>query len=540
MKQTDLVILGDSAAAASLETEAGQAGLTNVMRLGATPAEIDPDAEGGPIVTVSGEDIQARAVAVVEHQSQAIALPVGVPETLAGRVHRGELPPELWDSDVLVVGGSEAAAELADRLARERTGVVLARGNTDPAALSRVTLGALLRREAERRLTVLWQSRPVSIEDIGGEPMVAFDSPGTPDLVFDHVVFVDDGTAVTEDDQKGPVWQVGDGGLPAGRAWETIRRATFPEIAEQFDRVPSGTEAEDLRSRHYNAAITYFERSHSDLWLIRVRPDRGDVSHEAGQYASLGLGYWEPRSDGARDPGLERKWENMVRRSYSISSPVFDDAGYLADASRSDTLEFYIVLVPATPDRVPGFTPRLALKRPGDRIYVGPRVVGRYTLTAVTNPTDTVVFLSTGTGEAPHNAMIVELLRKGHEGPIVSVVSVRYRADLAYLDTHRRLEERFPNYNYLPLVTRDPEVEKLYVQDVVERALLEEWLGVALDPATTHVYLCGNPAMIGLPQWEGDQPRFPDTPGTCELLAGLGFDLDRHGHVGNVHTEKYW
>jgi ferredoxin--NADP+ reductase len=83
-------------------------------------------------------------------------------------------------------------------------------------------------------------------------------------------------------------------------------------------------------------------------------------------------------------------------------------------------------------------------------------------------------------------------------------------------------------------------VEKLYVQDVVERALLEEWLGVALDPATTHVYLCGNPAMIGLPQWEGDQPRFPDTPGTCELLAGLGFDLDRHGHVGNVHTEKYW
>src|SRR5690606_31245624 len=120
---------------------------------------------------------------------------------------------------------------------------------------------------------------------------------------------------------------------------------------------------------------------------------------------------------------------------------------------------FYIVLVPATPDRVPAFTPRLALKRPGDRIYVGPRVVGRYTLAAVTDPTTTVLFLSTGTGEAPHNAMIIELLRKGHAGPIISVVSVRYRADLAYLDTHRRLEERFPNYHYLPLVTRDPEVE---------------------------------------------------------------------------------
>src|SRR5690606_14111058 len=93
---------------------------------------------------------------------------------------------------------------------------------------------------------------------------------------------------------------------------------------------------------------------------------------------------------------------------------------------------------------------------PGSRIYVGPRIVGRYTLAPVRDPEATVVFLATGTGEAPHNAMITELLRKGHHGPIVSVVCVRYRADLAYLEKHRRLEERFPNYHYMPLVTASP------------------------------------------------------------------------------------
>ena len=118
-------------------------------------------------------------------------------------------------------------------------------------------------------------------------------------------------------------------------------------------------------------------------------------------------------------------------------------------------LEFYIVLVPPTPDNVPGLTPRLALKRPGDRIYLGPKVAGRYTLAPVTDPKGTVLFFSTGTGEAPHNAMAVELLRKGHRGPIVSGVSVRKWADLGYIEQHRRLEAHYPNYRYLPMPTRE-------------------------------------------------------------------------------------
>ena len=41
-----------------------------------------------------------------------------------------------------------------------------------------------------------------------------------------------------------------------------------------------------------------------------------------------------------------------------------------------------------------------------------------------------MLFLATGTGEAPHNYMLWELLRRGHTGRILSACCVRYRRDL--------------------------------------------------------------------------------------------------------------
>ncbi|MDH3261873.1 MAG: hypothetical protein OEM84_13035 [Acidimicrobiia bacterium] len=154
----------------------------------------------------------------------------------------------------------------------------------------------------------------------------------------------------------------------------------------------------ELRDRHYNATITQFERTHSNLWVLRVNPDHGDTSHVPGQYTTLGLGFWEDRVDNATDPDLDERWRKLIRRSYSISNPIFDEHGYLAAHEGSEELEFYIVLTPPSDDKTPALTPRLALKHRGDRIYVGATVTGRYTLTSVTDPGSTVVFMATGTG----------------------------------------------------------------------------------------------------------------------------------------------
>ena len=89
----------------------------------------------------------------------------------------------------------------------------------------------------------------------------------------------------------------------------------------------------------------HFDHSHEDLWVIRVKPDQRDTAHRPGQYATLGLGYWEPRVDDA-DEGLDdRQWTKLIRRSYSISSRIFDEHGYLVDPGEEREIEFYIVHV---------------------------------------------------------------------------------------------------------------------------------------------------------------------------------------------------
>ena len=307
-----------------------------------------------------------------------------------------------------------------------------------------------------------------------------------------------------------------------------------PDPAEYF---------EGLRAANYNATITAIRRHHEDLWVMRIAPDQPLEPYEAGQYTTLGLGFWEPRADEAMedfeaDPD---QLEKMARRSYSVSSSIVDDDGELVDA-HPEEVEFYIVQVPPEKGEIPALTPRIFMKDVGDKIYLGRKFTGRYTLAGVETG-DNVVFLSTGTGEAPQNAMTAELLRRRHEGRILNVVCVRYRRDLAYLEQQNAVEGSYPNYDYEAITTREPENEgkKVYIQDLIENGRIEEMLEAPLDPEGTHVFLCGNPAMIGLPTWDDDGTmHFPDRLGVCELVAKRGFTIDHRRERGNVHYEEYW
>jgi ferredoxin--NADP+ reductase len=235
----------------------------------------------------------------------------------------------------------------------------------------------------------------------------------------------------------------------------------------------------------------------------------------------------------------------MIRRAYSISCPVLDDRGQLLDLQKTDWLEFYIVLVRSADKRPPALTPRLFLLKEGDRIFLGEKITGHFTLDAV-RPGDNVIFLSTGTGEAPHNYMLWELLRRGHEGRILAACCVRYRRDLGYSDLHHQLAQRHGNYCYIPLTTREADTvqHKVYIQDLLVSGQLEERLGAALDPAKTHVFLCGNPSMIGVPALDREtgQKVYPKPPGVIEILEQRGFSTDQHAKKiqGNIHYEEYW
>ena len=177
---------------------------------------------------------------------------------------------------------------------------------------------------------------------------------------------------------------------------------------------------------------------------------------------------------------------------------------------------------------------------------VGKKITGNYVLGEI-KPDDTVLMLGTGTGEAPHNAMTAKLLASNHRGRVVNVTTVRYRDDLAYTAEHEALMKSYSQYCYLPVphVNRKtwiPIIPATSANSICRICLppgnLAKAVGDPLDPGNTHVFLCGNPAMIGYVP-PGAEP--PSKPGMLPLLREAGFsdDADCSG-PGCVRFEKYW
>ncbi len=235
----------------------------------------------------------------------------------------------------------------------------------------------------------------------------------------------------------------------------------------------------------------------------------------------------------------------LIRRAYSISCPVLDDHGELLNPERIDWLEFYIVLVRETDHNPPALTPRLFALKEGDRLFLGEKITGHFTLDPV-KPTDNIVFLSTGTGEAPHNYMLWDLLRRRHRGASWPPAASATGATSRISRLQEELMRRYPRYTYLSLTTREADTvgHKVYIQDLITSGQLEERLGAPLDPANTHVFLCGNPKMIGVPTTDREtgRPVYPQPPGVVEILAKRQFQIDEPAIKlkGAIHFEEYW
>src|SRR5262245_48711677 len=117
----------------------------------------------------------------------------------------------------------------------------------------------------------------------------------------------------------------------------------------------------ELRKQKYNATIVFLRKVQPELMILHVRPDFIRPEHKPGQYSTLGRGSWEPRHPGCQEeplqPGDEKR---LIRRAYSISCGILDLQRELLDISRTDWLEFYVVLVrESSKPQPPALTPRL-------------------------------------------------------------------------------------------------------------------------------------------------------------------------------------
>jgi ferredoxin--NADP+ reductase len=278
-------------------------------------------------------------------------------------------------------------------------------------------------------------------------------------------------------------------------------------------------------------------------------PDGGPIAFVPGQYTILGLRARERRAADNGEESLAAVDARLILRAYSFSAAMVDEVGRLLPPNRQPEHEFYISLVRSPKAHSLALTPRLFALDVGSRLYIDRHAKGSYTVGTVSSG-DTMVFAATGTGEAPHNAMIAHLLSTGHRGPIVAVTCARYRRDLAYLAAHESLQRQFRNYQNVPLTTREAEnvdpslanyVGKRYLQEYFASGDFERETGVALRPDGLHVFLCGNPQMIGVPRRTGDRgDGYPLPTGMVEVLERRGFTIDRPHAPGNIHFEKYW
>ncbi|MBN6518587.1 ferredoxin--NADP reductase [Acinetobacter pittii] len=218
----------------------------------------------------------------------------------------------------------------------------------------------------------------------------------------------------------------------------------------------------------------------------------------AGQFARIGL----------------KVGEELVVRAYSVVSSPFDE-----------TLEFFSIVVPDG-----AFTSNLQHLKVGDELYLEKIPYGYLTLARYQQPLPHDLWLlATGTGLAPFLSMLQDFDTWSKYQKINLVYSVRTAAELAYVDRIQEIAETFGEghngFKFIPIITRDPSVplhDRLPI--LIENGELEKSAGIELNPATSHVMLCGNPQMVD---------------DTKEALKRRGLTMNRRGE-GNIAVENYW
>ena len=265
-----------------------------------------------------------------------------------------------------------------------------------------------------------------------------------------------------------------------------------------------------------NAVVTQKIEVAPGLMVIRVVPDGWDLPEfEPGQFAVLGLSPDAGRSALADDEDEPTKPGKLIRRAYSIAS----------SSKARKYLEFYVTLVHSG-----ALSPRLFNLQSGDRVWLGPKITGTFTLDLA--PKDkSVIMVATGTGLAPYMSMLRTELTASEGRRYAVLLGARHSWDLGYHAELVTMEQLSSDFAYLPIISR-PAEEPVpwtgragYVLDLWKSGELEGIWNGPPTPENSRVFLCGNPAMI---------------EDMIELLEVAGFTEHTRKNPGSIYVERYW
>jgi ferredoxin--NADP+ reductase len=267
-----------------------------------------------------------------------------------------------------------------------------------------------------------------------------------------------------------------------------------------------------------NAIVTLRNEVSPWLMILQVVPDGWELpEYLPGHFTVLGLPGSAPRCVLA-DPEISPSdADKLIKRVYCIAS---------SPANR-EFLEFYIALVPGG-----ALSPRLFNLKIGDRIWLSPKISGKFTYDDSQVPEGAnLVLLATGSGLAPFISMLSTYLSSQPKRKVAIIHGARHSWDLGYRSILMTMQHLRSNVTYIPVISR-PDKEPVpwkgaegYVQDVWKSGALEKAWGYEPNPENTHVFMCGSPQM---------------SEEMLEILSQEGFKEDRKNEPGQVHVEKYW
>ncbi len=266
-----------------------------------------------------------------------------------------------------------------------------------------------------------------------------------------------------------------------------------------------------------NAIVTQRIDFAPGLMILRIAPDGWTLPEfKPGQFTVLGLPASAPRSADSEKEFPEPAPDAFIRRAYSIAS----------SSHEREFLEFYLVQVKSG-----ALTPRLFALNVGDRVFMGPKATGMFTIDQVAEDQN-LVFIGTGTGLAPYMSMIRTHLEANEPRKFAVLHGARNSWDLGYRTELFQMQRLASNFAYMPIIF-EPTSEPIpwkghtgYVQRLWADGEIEKAWGFKPEPHNTHVFLCGNPLMIDAMK---------------EMLHPMGFtDYSKQNPTGQIHLEEYW
>lgn len=264
-----------------------------------------------------------------------------------------------------------------------------------------------------------------------------------------------------------------------------------------------------------NGIVTQVVQVSPIMKVFRIAPDGWELpDFKPGQFVALHLPASARKVKESTADYEDFAPEKLIKRAYSIAS-----------SSRSkEYLEFYITLVHSG-----ALTPRLFNLEIGDRVGVGKKFVGMFTLDQI-DENKNVVLIATGTGVAPYMSMLrTDALHR--KGKIAVIHGAANSWDLGYSSELQLLQNFTSEFKYIPTITEaDKEMtpwhgEVDFIQDMWAKGKMEKVWGFKPMPENTDIFLCGNPRMIA---------------DMTEVLGKDGFtEWSRKNPEGQIHIEKF-